>query len=153
MLLHLGVLDLPYGHQQAARRRKRRSTAGTKSTGDVAEILEAKYHVMEIFFEENADEIVSYLEASLTGAIDNVLLGAPISTSAFGYAESKIRDRFDQFISQREMDALGYPGIPTQAAQKGVSHRFKRARKTRSPRPSFIDTGLYLSSFRAWIDP
>lgn len=153
MILHLGVIDLPYGHQAPRKGRKRRITATTKSTGDVADILEAKYHVMEIFFEEHADDVVTYLEDGLQGTIDNILMGAPLTVSAFASAESKIKDRFDQFISQREMDALGYPGIPTQAAQKGISHRFKRPRGSRVPRPSFIDTGLYLSSFRAWIEP
>jgi hypothetical protein len=51
----------------------------------------------------------------------------------------------------KEMDRLGYPGVPTKASLDGVSHRFKNKRGAPG-RPSFSDTGLYEDSFVAWID-
>ena len=136
-VLHLGVIDVPY-----ARR-------GGKTTGDVAEILEAKYHVMEVFYRQNDAHVARSLEKSVAGALESLLLGAPPSIDAFGAGTSRIEDRFKQFLSRREIEKLGYPGVPTGAALRGVSHRFKKKRGGR--RPSFIDTGLYQSSFKAWV--
>lgn len=137
-VLHLGVIDVPY-----ARR-------GGKTTGDVAEILEAKYHVMEMFYQQNEVFVAKSLEKSVAGTLESLLLGAPLSIDAFGAGTSRIEDRFKQFLSRREIERLSYPGVPTQAALKGVSHRLKGKRSGRR-RPSFIDTGLYQSSFKAWV--
>jgi hypothetical protein len=49
------------------------------------------------------------------------------------------------------MDTLGIPGVPTLAAQEGRSSRFKKG-KGKGPRKSFIDTGLYVGSFKSWVD-
>jgi hypothetical protein len=153
VILHLGVADLPYNQAQPPPRkgrRRRKTSASTVTTGDVAEFLENRYHIMEIFFQERQADIAGYLENSLEGALENVLLGAPPSNDPFGTATSEIEDRFKMFLSNKEMEALGYPGVPTQAALKGVNHRLKLRKGPR--RPSFIDTGLYQASFHAWID-
>lgn len=138
--LHLGVVDVPY------------ADAGGKTTGDVAEILEDKYHVMRIFFELHDKRIAEWLEDGLSGSLENLLAGAPPRNDVFGEAMEKIQIRFRHFLANKEMDALGYPGIPTAASLKGVSHRFKRPYKRRPARPSFIDTGAYQKNFKAWID-
>jgi hypothetical protein len=129
------------------------------STGDVAEILEAKYHVMEIFAYEHENDIANDVTNSLQGSIESYLMGAPLTLNPFGSATSSIENRMKQFLSNREMDSLGYPGIPTMAAQMGISHRLKdpgirsrHAFKWRPARPSFIDTGLYQASMTAWVD-
>lgn len=163
--LHLGVLDLPYVEApppakkppKRAPRRPRPHKAHAKkfsnnTTGDVAEILEAKYHVMELFWELHQDDIAEDFADSLSGAIETFIMGGPVNFDVTGTATSRIEDRFKQMLSLRELDALGYPGIPTAAAEHGVSHRFKRARQKRAARPSFVDTGLYASSFKAWVD-
>lgn len=105
---------------------------------------------MEIFYELNADQISKNLEESLAGVMENVLMGAPMPDDVFASATSKVEDSFKKFLSQKEMEKLGYRGVPTKAALMGVSHRFKKKRG--APRPSFIDTGLYQSSFRSWIE-
>jgi len=138
MILHLGVTELPY------------AAAGGKTTGDVAEILEAKYHVVEVFYEENKETVVSALEDSLQGALESLIMGAPVSIAPLAGGLSKIEERFKKFLSNKEMDRLGVPGVPTAASLAGVSHRFKRPYARRAPRPSFIDTGLFQSSFKAW---
>ena len=79
------------------------------------------------------------------------MMGAPVDAgSPFAAGESQIENRFKQFLSLREVEKLGIPGVPTKAALAGVSHRFKGKKGGR--RPSFIDTGLYQASFKAWID-
>lgn len=160
--IRLGVVDIPYSdvRETPAQQRKRvkagrkapAAAPGAMTTGDVAEILEAKYHVMEIFAEETKVDIAKALETSLAGAMEAVLQGAGNGPPPYAEAESAIKARFDEFITLKEMDALGYPGVPTQASLDGVSHRFAHPYAKRGSRPSFVDTGLYLASMIAEID-
>ena len=136
-VIHLGVSDIPYA-------------TGDKTTGDVAEILEGKYHIMQVFYEQHKEDISADLEKSLSGSLENMMSGAPPPNKPFGTAEAAIEDRFRRFLSEAEMDKLGYPGVPTEAALRGVNHRMKINKG--SPRPSFIDTSLYESSMVCWID-
>jgi hypothetical protein len=151
-VLHLGVADVPYSEPPSPVKRghKPKVTAATETTGDVAERLEDKYHIMRVFYEQHKSDVALALEDSLAGALENLLIGAPSSVSPLGEGASKIQAAFKKFLSEKEMDRLGYPGIPTKASLMGISHRFKG--KHGPPRPSFIDTGLYETSFKAWID-
>jgi hypothetical protein len=155
--LVLGVTDIPYVQKPSPRQRKIRG--GTVTTGDVAGFLEDRYHVMEVFARENETKIAGYLEDGLRGSLESLLMGAPPSLDPFGSGTAKIEERFKNFLSLGEMDALGYPGVPTQAAinrasGKRRSARFKRRRgpATNVAPVSFVDTGLFSSSFKAWID-
>lgn len=153
MILHLGVIDIPYA--QAPRRNQRKAgSAGTQTTGDVAGWLENRYHVMEIFFESRRDEIAGDLESSLAGALESALMGGGSLTTIdpTGAAATSIEDRFKKFLSLKEIEQLGVPGVPTMAAQMGVNHRLKNPYRRRAPRPSFIDTGLFEASFKVWAD-
>jgi hypothetical protein len=137
-VLHLGVIDQPYGDGDVA------------TTGEVAQYLENKYHVMEIFFEQHKRDIAGDLENSVKASMESLLMGAPATPTPYAEAAGKIEHGFKQFLSLKEMDGLGYPGVPTKAAMMGVNHRMKI--RHGSPRPSFIDTGLYESSFKCWVD-
>jgi hypothetical protein len=65
----------------------------------------------------------------------------------------KIEQRFRDFISLREVERVGIPGVPTKAALRGISHRLLHPyARSNQRRPSFRDTGLYMNSFRAWVD-
>jgi hypothetical protein len=154
--MHLGVIDLPYQNVQprAVGKRRRRSKGGTpnKTTGDIAEILEAKYHVMGLFLQLHGEEIGDDLAESVSGAIESFIMGAPVSLNPFGSGTSKIEDRFKQMLSTKELDSLGYPGIPTEAALRGFNPRLKHPYRRRAPRPSFIATGQYQASFKAWVE-
>lgn len=164
-ILRLGVIDLPYvdrespAQQNARVRRERKSgnverSTSTVTTGDVAEILEEEYHVMEVFFEATQTDIGDYLAESLAGALETVLQQRPGSLGPDPYkaAEAPIKERFDDFIANGEIEALGIKGVPTKAAIDGVNHRLKRPYAKSNPRrPSFVDTGLYLASFAAEI--
>ena len=152
-ILNLGVIDLPYTAppQRGGKRRKSPQTRNI-TTGDVAEILEAKYHVMELFWQLHQGDVAADFEESLSGAMETFFMGGPANLDVFGMATSKIEDRFKQMLAMKELDALGYPGIPTRAAMLGHSHRFKHPYKRRAPRPSFVDTGQYQASFKAWVE-
>ena len=152
LILHLGVVEVPYNEPlPAGKRRRKKVAAGTQTTGDVAEWLENKYHVMEAFFELHQDAIALDLEDGLAGTLEGLAMGAPPSADPFGAAASKIKERFSKFLESKEMDTLGYPGVPTKASREGVSHRFKNRRGTPG-RPSFVDTGAYENAFLAWVD-
>ena len=141
-ILHLGVTEIPYSGAQ-----------GT-TTGDVAEILEAKYSIMETFVETLGREaIAKSLERSVQNAVENVLMGS--NSAAFAMtaeAEGEIEAAFKAFLTQQDMDGR-VAGVPTAAALKGVNHRLKHPNSKDNPeRPSFVDTGLYLASMKVWTD-
>jgi hypothetical protein len=135
----LGVVDVPY-------------TLGRATTGDVANWLENKYHIMELMYETHQTQIADDLANSVRGALETLMSGGPAAVDPFAAAGDDIRRRFDDFIALGEVEWLGIPGVPTKAALAGKSSRFKKKRNPRGRRPSFIDTGLYLQSFRAWVD-
>jgi len=157
--LHLGVVDVPYMQAPKAPRRGRKRigakpkkmVAGTQTTGDIAEKLEARYHVMEHFVQlHSADVIAPALEKGLAGALETMMMGGQPTPALFASAEGIIEEGFRRMIEAKELDRLGYPGIPTRASLDGVSHRFKIKRGP--VRPSFIDTGQYLAAFKTWAD-
>lgn len=141
MILHLGVIDEPYADSKEA-----------VSTYDVAKILEEKYDVMGTFADVHLKDIAQSLEQSIEAALVNLMSGAPASNDVFGDATNEIEKMFKfKFLGEAEIEGLGIPGVPTQAAKDRVSGRFKN-KKAKSKRPSFIDTGLYQSSFKSWVD-
>lgn len=155
LTLHLGVVDVPYVKAPSPRQRK--ATASTVTTGQVAEWLENKYHIMEIFGTVHGQDIADDIGNSLAGAMESIEMGAPTTINPFGAAEAKITQRMQDFLSNNEMAKLGYPGVPTQASidramGRKVSARRKRVRSSNAQPVSFIDSGLYQSSERAWID-
>lgn len=174
MKLLLGVIDQPYtswtGGKKAAApgRRSKRAPAGRKgvartvTTGDVAEWLEDRYHVMEVFFEDDGG-VLALLEESVQDSIEDLLMGAPSDGNPFAAGTSTIESRFKRWLSNGSIERLGIPGVPTRAALMGISSRFKAGRngglvqrRGKSVmgvrRPSFIDTGLYQASFKAWVE-
>lgn len=139
MILNLGVIDLPYASKDGS------------TTAQVANILEAKYDVMQTFFDLHQDEIVDSLIESLDGQMDNILNGAPESSNPFADSEAEIEELFKfTYLEQGEIEGK-VSGTPTQAAINRRSARFKSG-KGKSGRPSFIDTGLYEKSFKAWFE-
>ena len=142
-VLNLGTLDLPYADEEG------------KSTGDVAEILEQRYHIMEFFWEIHGEECANDLAQGFAGALENQLLGGPAPDDLYAEGYAKIEERFRDFLTNRELDGVGGTQgyqIPTAAALRGVSHRFAHPYARRPSRPSFIDTSLFETSFRAWIE-
>ncbi len=162
LTLHLGVVDVAYGDIDAS---------GANTTGEVAEILETKYHVMRIFAEKNMGLIEKAVADALQGEMETSRTRGRKPTISNLYTQ-KIDQRFREFLTNREIEKI----LPftIQAAEQGISHRFKDIsgkgvrvsdivagkasgyqkvlKMKRNPRPAFVDTGLYRQSFISWID-
>lgn len=137
--LHLGVTDdLPYAH-------------GGKSVYDVAVINEGKYGIMQFFADVHGQEIAHELSEAIVGSFESMLQGKPPSPDLYAQASPQIELMFQNFLDRKEMDNK-VPGVPTAASLSGISLRFKSKKNKSGTRPSFIDTGLYENSFRAWCD-
>lgn len=148
--LHLGVVDVPYSEPPSEKPREKSDRSRT--TGEVAEYLENKYHIMEHFYEIHKKQIGDAIANSVAGALETMLMtSSPPALDINATAMGVIEKDFRNFLALKELDGLGYPGIPTRASIEGVSHRFK-SRRGPPGRPSFIDTGLYQKSFKAWVD-
>ena len=133
MRISLGVIEHPYGDTG-------------QSTGDVAEILEERYHVMETFRDQNIDFISEALTDGFLGAIENAFAGAPQDADIFASAMAAIEDRFHDFIDREES------GIKTKAKEKPLAGgRKKRQYRRVKAKTTFVDTGLYRNSFIAWV--
>ena len=162
LTLHLGVFEFPYsvhvpesGRRAVSRLRGESklekftaAPAGAETTADIATILEAKYHVIEIFYEQNTQEIADLVADSMAGSLETLMMGQVPRDPMLG-AMSAIEKLFKNWILSGSMEKLGYPGVPTQAALDGVNHALKLKKGPR--RPSFKDTGLYMSAFHAWM--
>ncbi len=148
LTLYLGVVDVAYSDANGS---------GETTTGDVATILEDRYQVMQTFFFLNKEKIAGYLADSMAASLQTMInTGRPIDNRAsltFG-ADQKIETLFRQFIFSDSMSKLEYAvtGFAlSAAAARGVNHRKKHPyAKANKPRPAFVDTGLYVASFRAW---
>ena len=151
--LHLGVLDIPYGKQ------------GSTTTHKVASIIEAKYGLFSMFVQMHEAVISHDIENALRGYMETLIMRPNAQhdrSKAFAPAMSDIEHEFRDAIDKQVYD-YAMRGVPTQAAQEGIRHSLKNPRSRRhakriggktvgGPRPSFFDTGLMSSSFRAWVD-
>lgn len=155
VIINLGVVDVAYAGA--------RGSAGATTTGEVAKILEDKYHVMETFFEARKDAIAAAAAESVERAIEELMQFGQVIDPTYR-AEQKIDAEFRAFLTNDEMTKLvgglspsesallGRGGTFTGAAMQGISHRKKHpyAKKNKA-RPAFVDTGLYRASFRSWF--
>lgn len=162
--LHLGVIDQPYNEfKQPEKIRKAKkgkankplpskSDAATKTTGDVAEILEEKYGILDKFVEVKLPKIAQALEESIAGELETLMMGGRPAGNPFANAESAITTMMKSFISSGEAEHVGIQGTPTQAALNGVNHRLAHPyAKGNERRPSFMDTTMYWQSLIAWL--
>lgn len=146
--MHLGVLDEPYSEE------------GGITTGDVAEILESKYGVMQHFANLHEETIAELVEISATEAIEMLMKGAPIKgIQPLQKAFDDIEDVFRTYLNDEEIVDTGQEGVPTAAALAGVRTSLKKRKELKRPRkrvrerrPSFVDTGLYRRSFKVWTE-
>jgi hypothetical protein len=151
--LRLGVVDVAYSGKE-----------GATTTGDVAGYLENEYHIMRTFLELHEDDIGAFLADAMAGEIESLAQGKPVAI--FGKnvdthlgdrvisgvsVNGRIEEAFRDFLDSREWKQTSNQSVD--AADAGVSHRKKRPNAKANPaRAEFVDTGLYQSAFRAWID-
>lgn len=169
--LNLGVLDIPYADadttppppritrrgrvhktdvKRAARAYQASADEGPSTTATVAQALEDKYHLFQVFYDQHADDIANAAIHSLEGALENVYLGAPLG-DPFSEMGDEVAAGFRQWLLQGEIESLGIEGVPTKAALERRSGRFKSGVGP-AERPSFISTGTFELSMRAWVD-
>lgn len=130
-----------------------------KTTGEVAEALEKKYHLMQTFSEVYGSNLAAMLEEGVAASLNSMLNGGPIDKHPFEAGCAKIENLFRQSLTIKAYDGL-IPGVPTKASLEGVSNRFKNPRYIvkkgkkikRASRPSFVDTGLLQRNFAAWVE-
>jgi len=174
--LILGVIDVPYANSAPEHVKRVRTISGKKgrataiaapatpsafkSTGDVAQILEDKYHIMQTFFDIHKKDIAKAMEESIGEAFETLISRSALSNvsidrnvrNSTNAAASDIERMFKNAISMREFDGR-IKGAPTQASLDGVNHRLKHPYSKKNPaRPSFRDTGLYQASMKAWFE-
>lgn len=131
---HLGVIDVPYEDENT-------------TTGSVAEELEARYHIMQTFFDRYGNDIAELMSKDLATSIENMFADAQPPSDPLAESMSRVHDLFVAFLDNEEMN--GMSGVPTRRALLGISKRFKN--KKGDPRASFIDTGNYQAAMRAWV--
>ncbi|AYL42248.1 hypothetical protein [Citrobacter freundii] len=137
MKVCLGVIDMPYDYGDTS-----------ATTYEVAEDLQEHYQIFTHFWETHVDDIVPEVgEAVGLALINHIKYGAPMHD---GELLGETMKAFNVFLEGEEMAGLSVDGVPTQAAMEGKNSRLKVERGER--RPSFIDGGLFKSSFVAWID-
>ena len=121
-----------------------------KTVGQVAEALENKYGIVEAFFGMQEDYIVDNFEAAYANGLDSGMSGGQWDVA---WDPAPLQPKFRRAISTRQFDGV-LRGVPTKASQGGVSHLRKDPfKKGASPRPSFMNTGMYMRSFSAWLEP
>lgn len=162
--LNLGVIDIAYAYEQQRLSKKgkplKRGRKVTKSitTGEVADYLEEEYHIMETFFELHSDQIMQLIADAYIGALETFEISGMSQDEPSREAMEAIEQMFRDFLGNEELNNV-MPGVPTiasgQTAERtgGIQHRFAHPYAKANPsRPSFIDTGLFQSSFRAWFE-
>jgi hypothetical protein len=123
-----------------------------KTTVEVAAEIEARFHVVETFWDLEENGIVEMLEDALADDIEDVMAMSKVSRKGISVKETdKIESRFRQNLTARKYDGV-ISGVPTKASLRGVSHLRQNPYAARNSRPSFLDTGMYSRSFRAWVE-
>lgn len=121
MKLELGVEEIAYPDK-----------GKIVTTGDVAEILERRYHIMRVFVELYEAQIGDELALMMGEAIESLAEGHP--RIPVTETMERIEELFKSFLDRAEWESISSQFIPT-AQNEG--------------RPAFIDTGMYQDSFRA----
>jgi hypothetical protein len=134
--LHFGFTDATYEYGRP------------RTTHDVADYLEAKYHVVENFVTDNERDIRALVREQSERHARAVVKGRPPNVSKM---TDDIKVMFKSYILRKRLDGR-VAGVPTLASLRGVNHRLKHPYAKKNPvRPSFFDTGLYLQNFKSWV--
>ena len=157
--LGLGVIDVPEPY-------------GDKSTYEVGKDLEKTYGLFSMFYNHEKDDIADWISKDAAVGLEMMMAGQPVEVSkVFAVSSEEITDKMHKFITSQEVERVaatyGEQGIPTQAALEGRSFRFAKgftakrqvkgikgagkAIQKRTPRPSFIYSGVFEASLKAEI--
>ena len=141
--IHFGVVDVAYPQLRSKKGRFRKGKI--TSTGTIADILEAKYGIMEAFAEIRHVDISKAIAPAMEKYFQSVANGEKPNLRLFEQASNRVRVVFKQFLLEKEMDGL-VDGVPTKASLTGKGRRSGR------PGASFVDSGLYSDHMRIWAE-
>jgi hypothetical protein len=120
----------------------------------IARILEDEYGIVEHFRDFNQDLISELMHEAMMDHDEELMSTGRIELPA-------IEDLFKQFLNSNEMAKLGVGGVPVRASRRKVKvGEYRRrgrwvkgyTRLGATMRSSFVKTGTYRDSFRAWIE-
>lgn len=138
MIINFGVINQVYDYGEDP----------GKTTFEVAEDLEQRYGIMRTFYNLHKAQVQREVVRLLTNQLaDAIQFDAPMHDEAL---LSETVARFQLFLTSHEVEHQGIKGVPTLAALEGVNSRLKT--RDDPGRPSFIDGGLYETSFMAWVE-
>lgn len=144
MRLELGVQEFLYA-----------DAGESETTGQVAEWLENKYHIMRSFFEIKEEQINEEIANFFAGLIESLAMGMPMQAAITRLQTGifdKIERMFRDFLDAEEMNKILPTHMHSQAAKKGIRTRMKKKIREGVARAAFVDTGMYQASFRAWLE-
>jgi hypothetical protein len=135
--LHFGVVEVGYAWGNRPR-----------TTHQVASFLEARYGVIERFAGDHEKKIRQMAREQAERHARAVVKGREPSLQPM---LDEIKRDFKSYILRKALDGR-VRGVPTKASLMGVNHRLRHPYRKGNPvRPSFFDTGLYVSAFKAWV--
>ncbi len=121
---------------------------GATTTGEVAEILEAKYDVMGVFIDAHMDKIKDDVTGTYALFLKRYLKTGETWGGMKEFPLEKIDAAFRDYLDRDEWQKI--TGRTIRAAKLGLSSR-KKDGSYQVGRPAFIDTGLYKRSFRTFL--
>jgi hypothetical protein len=160
--LHMGFINTPYTQEAMQRpatsakleerRVRNRGFSRTMTAQKVASILEGKYGIVETFQKIYDEEINNIIHEGFKEIAEKTILERKGQTrtslkNLMKPSTKQIEGMFKSFLRAEEMNGMA-PGVPTKAS---FGKQRKRGRSIK-PHSSFVRTGIYMSSFRAWID-
>jgi hypothetical protein len=123
-----------------------------KTTVDVAEELEAKYGIVQKFYEmDGSDMLDDIIHDATEVAIESILSGKPAIINLPKVKLKEVEEKFRYNLSNRKYDGV-IGGVPTKASLLGISHLRQDPYAAKDSRPSFVDTGMYKESFRVKVE-
>jgi hypothetical protein len=134
--IEIGVADIPYPE-------------GDGSTSDTANTLEKQYKIFSTYVEFCNKEITQFIENEIVDLINAKIENKIVDTKFLEPTAKNIEVHFKYQIASQAIEQMGLRNVPTQAALRGYSWRQKKF--TGGRRASFVDTGLFLNSIRAWV--
>ena len=128
------------------------------SVEKVAQILEHRYNVVQTFKTAESAFIKQTVQEAYIKKMRAAVKGKSDRFDMAQYIEARLDQRFRRFLSSGAIESMGIPGVPTEASIERVGGMLtwaeaRRKKKKINPlaSPSFIDTGLYLASFRTKV--
>jgi len=141
-----------------------------ETTYTVGKKLEETYGIFSMFSNYRKDFIANALAEDAADGIAALIKGDTVDVGkVFAKSSENITDKLHEFITQQQVEEVasryGEYGIPTQAALQGKTLRTVNGRNIKKPkkgqkfkeyygarRPSFMYSGLFEHSLKAWIE-